>query len=98
MLIDFERVERLGSPWSSNVFGISLWSSIRYPSNASWTAGELSAIVSAVTAITSELMTVCVAKSESAVTVITCELLFVALLICSRSIVPVTCASLNIWE
>ncbi|GBM67937.1 hypothetical protein AVEN_185358-1 [Araneus ventricosus] len=29
MLIDFERIDRLGLPWSANVFGISLWNSIR---------------------------------------------------------------------
>ncbi|GBO03045.1 hypothetical protein AVEN_80676-1, partial [Araneus ventricosus] len=44
------------------------------------------------TTTTSELLTVCVAKSESVVSVITCKLLAVALLIYSRSIVPVTCA------
>ncbi|GBM74891.1 hypothetical protein AVEN_198932-1 [Araneus ventricosus] len=61
--------------------------------SASWTAGELSVIENAVTVITNELLSVCVAKSESAVTVITCELLSVALLICSRPIAPVTCAT-----
>ncbi|GBN48857.1 hypothetical protein AVEN_178308-1 [Araneus ventricosus] len=59
--------------------------------SASWTAGEL--IESAVTVITSELLTVCVAESESAVTDITCELLSVALIICSGSVVPVACAT-----
>ncbi|GBL73288.1 hypothetical protein AVEN_159327-1 [Araneus ventricosus] len=50
---------------------------------ASCTAGELSAIESAGTVITSELLTVCVAKSESAVIVINCELLSVDLIICN---------------
>ncbi|GBN49588.1 hypothetical protein AVEN_142382-1 [Araneus ventricosus] len=68
--------------------------------SASWKAGELSVIESAVTVIISDLLTACVAKSESAVTLITCELLSVALLICTRSIVPVTCATcfLYIWK
>ncbi|GBM63032.1 hypothetical protein AVEN_54712-1 [Araneus ventricosus] len=45
--------------------------------NASWKVGELSAIESAVTVIISNLLTVCVSKSERAVTVITSELLSV---------------------
>ncbi|GBN98882.1 hypothetical protein AVEN_34282-1 [Araneus ventricosus] len=51
-----------------------LWS---FVCSASWKAGELSAIESAVTVIMSDLLTVCVSKSESAVTVITNELLYV---------------------
>ncbi|GBN84685.1 hypothetical protein AVEN_93666-1 [Araneus ventricosus] len=67
-----------------------LWS---FVCSTSWKAGELSANIGAFTVIISDLLTVCVARSESAVTVITCEVLSVALLICARSIVPVTCAT-----
>ncbi|GBM56129.1 hypothetical protein AVEN_168444-1 [Araneus ventricosus] len=40
-----------------------------------------------------DLLSVCVAKSETAVIVITRELLTFVLLICTRTIVPVTCAT-----
>ncbi|GBN87521.1 hypothetical protein AVEN_56239-1 [Araneus ventricosus] len=57
--IDWERL------WSANAFEEPLWS---FVCSASWKAGELSAIESAVTAIISELLSVCVARSGSAVT------------------------------
>ncbi|GBN49226.1 hypothetical protein AVEN_151799-1 [Araneus ventricosus] len=84
---DYIRTVR-GSQW---VYRLERLESFVY--SARWTVGELRAIERTVTAITSELLTVCVAKSKSAVTDITCELLSVALLICSRSVVPVTCAT-----
>ncbi|GBN17031.1 hypothetical protein AVEN_109525-1 [Araneus ventricosus] len=43
--------------------------------SASWKAGEMNAIESAVTVITSELLSVCVARSGSAVTVIANDLI-----------------------
>ncbi|GBO01175.1 hypothetical protein AVEN_143819-1 [Araneus ventricosus] len=77
--------------------GRGLWS---FVCSASWKAGELGAIESAPTVIISDLLTVCVAKSQRVVVVITSELLLLllvscclfALLICTRAIVPVTCA------
>ncbi|GBO16524.1 hypothetical protein AVEN_88649-1 [Araneus ventricosus] len=57
----------------ANAFEERLWS---FVCSASWKADELSAIESTVTVI-SDLLTVCVSKSESAVTVITSELLSV---------------------
>ncbi|GBM51121.1 hypothetical protein AVEN_244172-1 [Araneus ventricosus] len=59
-----------------------LWS---FVCSASWKAGELRAIESAVTVIISDFLTVCVAKSESAVTVIISELLSV----CDVNLLPV---------
>ncbi|GBN96225.1 hypothetical protein AVEN_156224-1 [Araneus ventricosus] len=51
-----------------------LWS---FVCSASWKAGKLSAIESAVTVIISDLLTVCVSKYKSVVAVITSELLSV---------------------
>ncbi|GBO00261.1 hypothetical protein AVEN_78421-1 [Araneus ventricosus] len=45
----------LGSQWDDRLEGLE-----SFPYSASWTAGELSAIESAVTVITRELLTVCV--------------------------------------
>ncbi|GBO41271.1 hypothetical protein AVEN_28806-1 [Araneus ventricosus] len=59
---------------SANVFKERLCS---FFCSASWKAGEVKAIESAVTVIISDLLTVCVSKSESAVTVITSEFLSV---------------------
>ncbi|GBO21447.1 hypothetical protein AVEN_201526-1 [Araneus ventricosus] len=53
-----------------------------------WKAGELSAMKSAVTVIFSDLLTVCVSKSESAVTVITNELLSV----CAANLCKIYCS------
>ncbi|GBN58903.1 hypothetical protein AVEN_107654-1 [Araneus ventricosus] len=47
-----ERLDRLGSPWSANAFGVL--PAVR--------AGELSAIGSAVIVVTSYLLTVCVVR------------------------------------
>ncbi|GBL92811.1 hypothetical protein AVEN_4521-1 [Araneus ventricosus] len=75
-----------------------LWS---FVCSVSWKAGELSTIERAFTVFTSELLIVCVAKSESAVTVITSELLSVCVANLYRSYC--TCYLcfvffLNIWE
>ncbi|GBM73849.1 hypothetical protein AVEN_100552-1 [Araneus ventricosus] len=48
-----------------------------FVSSASWNTGELSAIESGVLVIISDLLTVCVAKTENAVTGIITELLSV---------------------
>ncbi|GBO39863.1 hypothetical protein AVEN_18624-1, partial [Araneus ventricosus] len=62
------------SLWSANAFEESLW---RFVCNASWKAGELSAIESAVTVVISDLLSVCVARYGSAVTVIASDFLSV---------------------
>ncbi|GBM03413.1 hypothetical protein AVEN_265456-1 [Araneus ventricosus] len=64
--IDWERLS------SANAFEESLWS---FVCSASWKAGELSVIESAVIVIISELLSVCVARYGSAVTVIASDLL-----------------------
>ncbi|GBO24829.1 hypothetical protein AVEN_52828-1 [Araneus ventricosus] len=66
-----------------NSFGVS--SAVR--------AGELSAIESAVFVVISDLLTVCVAISESAELLLPVNCCLFALLICARSIVPVTCST-----
>ncbi|GBM64674.1 hypothetical protein AVEN_215942-1 [Araneus ventricosus] len=60
------------SLWSANAFEKSLWS---FVCSASWKAGEVIAIESAVTVIISELLSVCVARSGSAVNGIASDVL-----------------------
>ncbi|GBN48297.1 hypothetical protein AVEN_9111-1 [Araneus ventricosus] len=74
--------------WSANAFEETLWS---FVCSASWKAGELSAIESAVAVIISKLLSVCVARSVSAV--IACDLRLFVFLTCISEIVPVTCVS-----
>ncbi|GBL74924.1 hypothetical protein AVEN_243750-1 [Araneus ventricosus] len=59
--------------------------------SASWKAGEMRAIESAVNVIICESLSVCVARSGSAVTVIASDLCLFVLLICISAIFPVTC-------
>ncbi|GBM76309.1 hypothetical protein AVEN_214735-1 [Araneus ventricosus] len=76
-------VGRLGSPWSSNVFGIL--SAVR--------AGELSVIESAVIVVASYLLTVCVVNFKSAELLLPVNCCLFALVICARTIVSCTCAT-----
>ncbi|GBM04663.1 hypothetical protein AVEN_75614-1 [Araneus ventricosus] len=79
-----------------NVFGVAnafegaFWI---FVCSASWKAGELSAIESAVIVITSESLSVCVARS---VTVIASDLCLFVLLICISVIAPVNFASCSL--
>ncbi|GBM71019.1 hypothetical protein AVEN_56659-1 [Araneus ventricosus] len=61
-----------------------LW---RFVCSASYEVGELSAIESAVIVVISELLTVCVAKSQSAELLLPVNCYLFTLLICARSIV-----------
>ncbi|GBM72308.1 hypothetical protein AVEN_81902-1 [Araneus ventricosus] len=77
-----ECLDRLGSPWSANVFGV-------LPA-----AGELSAIESAVCLlVVSHLLTVRVAKYQSSELSLPVNCCLFTLVICARTIVFCTCAT-----
>ncbi|GBO17432.1 hypothetical protein AVEN_42313-1 [Araneus ventricosus] len=81
---------------SANAFEEQLWG---FVCSASWKTGELSSIESAVTVIISDLLTVCVAKSQSAITVMTIELLPVCVVNLYKSSCYLCCVSfLHICE
>ncbi|GBN52667.1 hypothetical protein AVEN_164955-1 [Araneus ventricosus] len=76
-------VDRLGSPWIANVFGVL--SAVR--------ASKLRAIESAVIVVTSYLLTVCVVKCQSAKLLLSVNCCLFTLVIGARTIVSCTCAT-----